>query len=344
MIAAAVLLVAAAGTAWVLTGAVRSFALRHGILDQPTSRGLHVVPTPRGGGLAIAAVALPAIAVLGLVGLLPARVVAALVGGGVAVAWIGWRDDRTGVTPGARAGVHLVAALWALYWLGGLPDLELGVYRVSLGHLGIPLGAIGVVWLINLYNFMDGIDGLAGAEAVTVGLGGGLILMQGGATGLGLAALSIAAASMGFLAWNWAPAKIFMGDVGSGLLGFLFAGLALASENSGSTPALVWILLLGVFGFDTTATLLRRVWRREAWYAPHRSHAYQRLVRLGWPHARVTSAVIGVNLVLVALALIARADPRLFLPALLIGLGMLAGRYLAAERAVPLASGSDPAR
>ena len=135
-----------------------------------------------------------------------------------------------------------------------------------------------------------------------------------------------------------------MGDVGSGLLGFLFAGLALASENSGSAPALVWILLLGVFGFDTTATLLRRMWRREPWYVPHRSHAYQRLVRLGWTHARVTSAVVGVNLVLVALALAAQADPSLFLPALLIGLGMLAGLYLAAERAVPLASGSDPAR
>jgi Fuc2NAc and GlcNAc transferase len=153
-------------------------------------------------------------------------------------------------------------------------------------------------------------------------------------------AFAIAAASGGFLAWNWAPAKIFMGDVGSGLLGFLFGTLAVASERAGGVPLLLWVLLLGVFVFDATVTLLRRVVRGERWYDAHRSHAYQRAVRAGWTHARVSSAVLLLTAVLGGLAAAASRRPGLALPGFLAGMALLAVVYLFVERRNPMHGGA----
>jgi len=232
--------------------------------------------------------------------------------------------------------VHFLAAAWALYWLGGLPSLRVGAGAVELGPAGTVLAALGLVWFVNMYNFMDGIDGIAGSEAVTAGLAGGALLLALGSPGLATLSLLLAAASAGFLAWNWQPARIFMGDVGSGFLGFCFAALALASERAGALPLLGWVLLLGVFLFDATATLGRRVVRGEKWYDAHRSHAYQRAVQGGWRAAAVTGAVIAINLVLGALAWAAAAEPRRLLPALLGGAALVGAVYLLVERTRPM--------
>ena len=333
-----------AGTIWIimgvifvvtcgLTGAVRRYALRRGILDVPNARRSHTLPTPRGGGLAVVVVFLTSIIFSALRGIISKELAWAICGGGLLVAGIGWLDDRRGLPPLPRAVVQGLAALWALGWLGGLPSLDLGVTRLFLGPVGFLPGLLGIVWCINLYNFMDGIDGLAGVEAVTVA-GTAALLLAGrkaglfpvaGATGTAAEAAGIALvgallvpAAAGFLVWNWPPAKIFMGDVGSGFLGFTFGTLAVASENSGALPLLVWVLLLGVFVVDATATLLRRIRRGERWTEAHRTHAYQLAVQARWTHKQATLAVLGINLLLGLAAAAACLWPRALL--LVVGL------------------------
>lgn len=335
---------AAAGTlavfaaAWALTWAVRHYALARDVLDHPNERSSHDVPTPRGGGVAIVVAAVAAEAALAAAGWLPREAALALAGGGVAVAAIGWLDDHGGVSAKARAAVHFAAAAWALGWLGGLPALRYGSGSVPLGIIGTVLAAFGIVWSTNLYNFMDGIDGIAGAEAVTCGLFGGLLLLATGERGLAAAAFAVAAASAGFLAWNWHPARIFMGDAGSCFLGFTFAVLAVASERAGAVPLLAWMVLLGVFVFDATATLVRRFRRGERWHEAHRSHAYQRAAPTREHHPRVSGAVAGVNAVLAALAAAGTLRPGLLLPVLAAALLLLGALYRAVERRRPMAA------
>ncbi len=290
---AVIFLGAVGALAWLSTGLVLRHALRHGLLDVPNERSSHTVPTPRGGGLGIAVSFLVAVALLVFWGL-PAHVAAALMGGGM-VAGVGWLDDRRPTSPLLRLSVHALAALWAVVWLHGLPSLDLGIIRVPLGMSGSVLAVIALVWITNLYNFMDGIDGLAASQALLAGIGGGWLLWQSGDASLAMVSFSLAAASGGFLIWNWPPARIFMGDTGSGLLGFSLGTIALAGEQRGSLPALVWMILLALFIGDATLTLLRRLFQGEAWYNAHRSHAYQRLVQRGWSHLRVTLGAWLIN-------------------------------------------------
>ena len=310
MVAARLILPVAAGLlSWALTRGVRQYALAHAILDIPNSRSSHKLPTPRGGGLAIAVSSLTAIAACGWLGWVPARFAIGLVGGGALIAVVGLLDDRRSVPAAVRIAVQATAAGWALYWLGGMPKIAILSGSWVIGWAGTVLAVLGLVWATNLYNFMDGIDGIAGAEAVSVGLIGGLLLLLGHQPGLATIAFTVAAASGGFLVWNWSPAKIFMGDGGAGLLGFLFGALAVASENAHAVPAITWVLLLGVFVFDATVTLARRVLRGDRWYRAHRSHAYQRAVQAGWSHRRVTTAVVAINVGLGLLAWVGRTRP-----------------------------------
>jgi glycosyltransferase WbpL len=306
----AVLLILAALMSMLLTGKVRTYALRRSLLDIPNDRSSHTIPTPRGGGLAIAATLAIGTAVLGFSGVLHLNVIWALLGGGALVAGIGWLDDRRHVAPYWRFLVHMMAAVWAVYWLGDIATVNVGTVTWQLGWTGDLIAVLAVVWLINLYNFMDGIDGIAAIEAVTAGLGGAILLERAGAPGLALVSALLAASSGGFLRWNWSPAKIFLGDIGSGLLGYCFAVVALAADRADSMPAAVWLLLLGVFVMDASFTLVRRVIRGERWYTAHRSHAYQRLVQLGYPHAWVSAAVAGLNLlVLLPAAILSTVRP-----------------------------------
>ncbi len=290
----------------VLTGLIRRWALR-AMLDVPNERSSHSTPTPRGGGLAIVVAFTGALIVLTIVGIVPVRTLIALLGG-LPVAWIGFLDDQQSVSWKTRAAVHFLSAVWAVAWMGGMPMLNLGGMVLDWGIVGHAVGIIGIVWMINLYNFMDGIDGIAGGEAVFAALAGGIIgalalagVSENDAASIALIGLSLGMASLGFLLWNWHPARIFMGDVGSGFLGFTFGAFAIISV--GVTPLdaaprislWVWLILLGVFIVDATLTLIRRVLRRERWYQPHRLHAYQKLVIRWRNHARVTTAVLFVN-------------------------------------------------
>ena len=173
---------AAAGVAsWAVTGLVRRWMLARGRLDVPNERSSHVVPTPRGGGLAIAAVVLPGLLAGTLLGWLPMNVGVALLGGGVMVGIIGWLDDCYSLPAKPRLLVHVAAALWTLAWLGGFPRLDLGAGSVALGIAGWAVAAVGIVWAVNFYNFMDGIDVIGGGEAVAVGVAVGILLLRSGA-------------------------------------------------------------------------------------------------------------------------------------------------------------------
>jgi Fuc2NAc and GlcNAc transferase len=221
----------------------------------------------------------------------------ALVGGGFIVAVVGFIDDHRSLPAGVRLAMHALGAAWAIFWVGGLPPVRIGIDTVHLGWVGDVLGVLGIAWTLNLFNFMDGIDGIAASEAVFVGIGGVLVALVNGATpGTIGVDLVFAAACGGFLVYNWPPARIFMGDVGSGFVGFVIAVLALGTLRKDPSAVWVWLLLGAVFFVDATVTLVRRVARGERVQQAHRSHAYQWLARRWKSHRRVTLTTLGVNI------------------------------------------------
>jgi Fuc2NAc and GlcNAc transferase len=279
-------------------GWVRHYALRRRLLDVPNDRSSHTRPTPRGGGLAIALTVLFVIAWTGISGELEWSVVSAILPSLFLVGLIGWLDDHFEIDILWRACTYLVAAGWFVWLMGGIPVMMLGAFTWKTGIWNIPLLVLGLAWLTNLYNFMDGADALAGLQAVLAGIAGAVLFWLQGAESLSFLAAVTAAAAAGFLVWNWPPARIFMGDVGSCFLGFLFGCLAVLGETMAGLPALLWLILLGVFVWDATCTLFLRMLRGETWYAAHRSHAYQRLLQLGWSHGRVALAFLLYNLLI----------------------------------------------
>jgi len=287
---------AAAAASALVTGLVLRYALARGVLDEPGGRSSHAVATPRGGGLAIVLVALLALLALGLAEVLPWPMVNGLGGACALVAGLGWIDDHRHLGAGLRLCGHVLAALWGLFWLGGLPAVALPWGEVDLGLAGEVLALLYLVWLLNLYNFMDGINGIAGVEALTVGLAMTVLLVAQGEFAASLPVLVLAGASLGFLPWNFPRARIFLGDVGSGTIG-LFMALH-AMYCAALEPALLWafLIMLAVFWVDATWTLLRRALRGERVHEAHRTHGYQRLARRLGGHTAVTLGVGLINL------------------------------------------------
>jgi Fuc2NAc and GlcNAc transferase len=325
-----------AGGAAVLTGIARKSFHRRGMFDVPNQRSSHANPVPRGGGIAIVtAFVIGLLLIFGGQGM-DARLLVIVVPGASAVAAVGWLDDRHGASPRLRAAVHFVAAAWAVAWLGGLPELQVGLTHIVLGRVGAVLAVVGVVWFLNLFNFMDGIDGIAGSQAVLIALVAGLIAWLNADRSLAVAWLLLGGSAAGFVVWNWPPARIFMGDVGSGFLGYCLAVLALVGERSGSVPLLAWTILVAVFGFDATITLVRRLIRGERVYEAHRRHAYQRAVISGFTHRTVTIAAATITAALGAGALAAALQPAVLWPVLLGALLMLCAVYAALERRQPM--------
>jgi glycosyltransferase WbpL len=284
------------GASFVLTMFVRQAAGSTGLVDVPNERSSHAVPTPRGGGLAIVIASILAVGLLTLVRIIPLHLSVALCGGGVAVAAIGLLDDRGPMPVGVRLLVHFLAAIWAVAWVGQVSAVQIEGEVIQLGTWGYVLSVIAVVWFLNIFNFMDGIDGIAATEAIFICIGAVLLSEQSKRAGAIAAAASVTgAASAGFLIWNWPPAKIFMGDVGSGYLGFAIAVIALAGAKGGPAGPWMPLILAGVFIADSTVTLVRRFMQGDAISVAHRTHAYQRAARrLG--HAKVTTMVVVVNL------------------------------------------------
>lgn len=274
--------------AWVLVHVVigfagtwlaRIYAVRRNLLDQPGDRRSHVVATPRGGGISIVASMVLAFAFLAWMAPSVAWPILSIGVGMLLVAAIGWIDDHRPLSPWSRLCVHALAAgllAWATHVSGG-------------DAMDVVLAFAMALVLVNVWNFMDGIDGLAASQAAIVA-GGYAWLSTGAASWLALALL---AAICGFLPHNFPKARIFLGDVGSGTLGYVLAALMVAAAMADGGGIGAWALVMlpvSVFLIDASLTLGMRILRREAWWTPHVQHAYQRWARQAGSHPRVTSA------------------------------------------------------
>ena len=310
----------------ILTGVVRRFALASGLVDVPNPRSSHTRTTARGGGLSVVIAATAGVIAFSVGGVISRQLMIALVNGDGLIALIGFLDDRYSLPPTFRFTVHLCAALWTLGWLGGLPPLLFGDHLVRPGAAGYLFGTLGIVWVLNLFNFMDGIDGIAATEAVFISCAAALAGVIGGWAGeIPAGAWVLACASAGFLCWNWPPAKVFLGDVGSGYLGYVISVLALASARADPVALWVWWILGGAFFVDTTTTLIRRLLRGERVSEPHRSHAYQWLARRWGSHRKVTETFLAINLLwLLPWSLLALKFPAYAAVAVIAALGPLA--------------------
>lgn len=282
------------------TGLLRRYALQRNVLDIPNSRSSHSVPTPRGGGLAIVLGFLISLGLMRSFDLIDNTFFLASFLAGITVAALGFLDDHGHIPARWRLLGHFLSAIWAVYWIGGLPSVTIFGLHVNLGWIGGALAVLYAVWMLNLYNFMDGIDGLASAEAICACSSAALIYWMLGYEELLWPPIYLALATAGFFYWNFPKARIFMGDAGSGFLGITLAIISLKAASFSSTLLWVWLILLGVFIVDATFTLMRRLLRGEKVYEAHRSHAYQYASRRFNAHVPVTLCVILINLVWLA--------------------------------------------
>jgi len=269
---------------------------RSNVLDRPNDRSSHLIPTPRGGGIAVIAAVLLAWLGAAAAGWVTLAVVPVSIAAGLLAA-VCWIDDLYDLSPLARLTAQ--AATVAIGLLA-LPETE----NAALRWLGATayFTALGLMWVwwVNLYNFMDGIDGIAGSEAAAIG--GGLLLVASLGSGVdqtvALLGAAILGAALGFLVWNWSPARIFLGDVGSAPLGYLTGYLLIGLAAAGRWK--VALILPLYFIADATITLVLRLLRGERVWQAHRRHYYQQAVRQGLDHAAVVRRVVVADLLLIA--------------------------------------------
>jgi len=311
----------------------RRWTLRREILDVPNERSSHTVPTPRGGGLIIVLVCLLFYSIYA--GFIVHNFSFGYFAGAILIALISWFDDLKSVSSALRFLIHAVGAGLVIFSLGYWQKIYLPfIGEIDAGFVGLVITFFWIIWLTNAYNFMDGIDGIAAAQALTAGIGWLLVGLFFRLEITGFLGGVLAFSSLGFLLHNWQPAKIFMGDVGSAFLGYTFAVMPLtaASEirENQSLLAVVAVWLVWLFVFDTLYTFFRRLLRGEKFWQAHRSHLYQRLVIAGYSHRFVT-ILYGILSILILAAVLFRfrtgdgfdAVPVLLVPAAGIGLIIL---------------------
>lgn len=295
-------------TAVLLTALLRQYATRLSLIDLPKDRGAHVHPTARGGGVAIVISSLLFFLWILGIGLIDARTFAVLLAAGpVAVA--GLVDDIRSLHPRWRLLLQFTMSLWVVYLLGPLPEIQMGSLAFDAGWAVWLLVPLALIWLCNLYNFMDGIDAIAATQCmfVTVAVA---VLLASGSPGLATVALGLTAAAAGFLLLNLPPARIFLGDSGSTYIGMMLGLLALLTLYQGLMTLWGWVLLMGVFIADTGWTLFMRLLRGENCFHAHSTHAYQHAARRYNSHGKVVSYVMLINLLwLLPLTILAESYP-----------------------------------
>lgn len=273
----------------VFTIVIRKVAIRKAILDVPNHRSSHTVPTPRGGGLAISLAWFAGILYLFYRGELDSTLFYAFLPG-IALVFVGIADDIISLSPRIRILVQAAASAGAIILLGGLQRVDFGFYTFENVYILSIIAFVAFIWMINLFNFIDGIDGYAASETLFITITAYVFL---GGSSLLVLAMSI----LGFLIFNWQKARIFMGDVGSTLLGYNVVVFAVYFQNEEISSVFLWAILSSAFWFDATLTLIRRVKRKEKLSEAHRNHAYQRIVRAGWSHQKTVLVVMLVNLI-----------------------------------------------
>jgi len=274
---------------------IRRLVLHYQILDRPNERSSHEVPTPRGGGWAIVILVL----LTGLFSLQQIDLNHGLIyiTCATVIAWLGWRDDLQSLSPKARFAVQGIVAAVSIWGLGYFKAVTIPLFgELQLGVVGLIITFLWIIGLTNAYNFMDGIDGIAGGVALAGGLGWMMLASNARTPFAFWIAFAIAASSLGFLGHNWSPAKIFMGDVGSTFLGYTFAVLPLISSDKSGDALMLGTLLMWTFIMDAGVTFIGRVLKRENLFVGHRTHLYQRLVVGGYKHSTVSLLYIFLTL------------------------------------------------
>ena len=293
----ALLTILSALSVWI----IRQYAERRRIIDHPNERSSHSAPTPRGGGVAIVIVVL----VVGCVAAFQANLTHSLIYlvCGAVIAYLGWRDDVHSLSPRVRFAVQGLVALASVLGMGYFKSVTIPLFgQLPLGIIGFIITILWIVGLTNAYNFMDGIDGIAGGVALAAALGWMFLATRTSHNFVFWVALAVGAGSLGFLFHNWSPAKIFMGDAGSTFLGYTFAVLPLLSASEGGDALMLGTLLMWTFIMDAGVTFIRRALKREPVFSAHRTHLYQRLVIGGYKHAAVSLLYIFLTLLAGALA------------------------------------------
>jgi len=280
----------------IITSYLRKFALKKRVLDIPNERSSHQLPMPRGGGLSFVICILSA-----LVWLIVTSQVTPILGFSIffallSVAVVGLWDDLKRLPASWRLVGHFIAAAMILYGIGGV-EQWLGLKNELLIIIANMMVGIYLVWVINLFNFMDGIDGLAAMQVLTVSLGGALLFFMEGQTQCNVLIMLVAASVFGFFVWNFPRARIFMGDAGSGFLGLLVGVFSLLAAEVNVTLFYGWIILNAVFFTDATMTLLRRAYLRKNIFSAHCSHAYQHATKYYRKHWVVTLSVALINMI-----------------------------------------------
>jgi Fuc2NAc and GlcNAc transferase len=266
-------------------------------MDIPNERSSHQTPTPRGGGLSCVATSIVGFLLLILDNTLDRTDLLALCFAGIIVAITGHLDDRQKISGAMiRLVLHAIGAIVLMIGIGFPSQISIFDQAVNTGIIGSILGVIYLMWLLNLFNFMDGTDGIAASEAIFVCVAGAILNYHTlSDINLSAAAVVLAASTFGFILYNWSPAKIFMGDVGSGYLGIVIGGLSLIAANQDPELLWMWIILLAVFVSDATITLICRLLRKQKPHVAHRSHAYQHLAIRFNSHAKVALLVLAIN-------------------------------------------------
>jgi len=278
---------------------IRKYAIKNRLIDIPNNRSSHASPTPKSGGIAIVITMLITIMSLALYELIDINITLSMIVGLSIVATTGLIDDLKNLSINTRVIAYVFSIVISLYLIGGLKYISINNYDIYLNDAGYIIGLLLIFWIINLYNFMDGTDGFAAIQTICICLFVCYLFLVSNNAPFFILFFCLLSSTIAFLFWNWSPAKIFMGDVGSCSIGFLFGVFAIYTENQGVISLAVWLILLSPFIGDATYTLLKRIKNKEQWYKAHNSHAYQKIYQAGIKHNELALGLLVLNGVIV---------------------------------------------
>lgn len=302
---------------FLLTWVIIRVARKLNVIDMPNHRSSHTTPTPRGGGLAIVLSWYLGLTYLFISDEINRNLFYALLSGGI-LGVISLIDDMVSLSPRIRMITQIVVASTGVYFLGGLGALEIMGFLIQPNILMNILAVLGIVWFINLFNFLDGIDAYASLEAIFIATA--IFIFVGNPL-----LLVLIASIIGFLIWNWPKAKIFMGDIGSTQLGYVLVILGVYFNKTSELSILTWLVLSSLFWFDASYTLYRRFRNKEKLSEAHKKHAYQRIVQAGFSHLKTDAYSIGINILILGLAYLSYTYNKLTILALAISVLLLFG-------------------
>jgi len=281
------------------TNLIRHLSIKYKFYDIPNDRSSHDARIPKGGGIPIIVIVFLSIAILLFLEKIDFYISISLLLGIIIISATSLIDDFKSLSVTFRAIAYTFGAALSFYLIDGLATITIGNNDFNLKYFSYPLCVLFIFWMTNLYNFMDGTDGFAAVQTICVSLFCGILAYISSEISYAIILLCIAASTIGFLFWNWSPAKIFMGDVGSCSLGFVFGLLSIHTEKNGLISISIWLILLAPFIVDTSLTLIKRIITGEKWYKAHNTHAYQRFYQSGFSHGQLAIALLKINLLII---------------------------------------------